>query len=153
MLKLSVSFLRFQLQERTKLEVSKWFLFQGLFTQSEAKILWCLSFHLYRQPTKLREGNVFSRVCSRWGESSCDHYSWYIWPQCTGPLPGHDTWHPFACHSFRSCLSVNGRGWTCLKLLTWVPSTHMGTRGPSDLFKLFPVQPIHLSTSGWLPFD
>ena len=43
-----------------------------------------IRFH-YRPPTKLREGNVFSRVCvsvilSTGDWVSCNHYPWYIWP-------------------------------------------------------------------------
>ena len=42
---------------------------------------------------KLREGNIFSRVCPFTG--ACDHYPWYIGPHCTGTPPslplGHGT--------------------------------------------------------------
>ena len=49
---------------------------------------WC---DIYRPSRKLRECNVFSRVCpsvilSR-GGSSCEHCPWCIWPHCTAPHP------------------------------------------------------------------
>ena len=50
--------------------------------------------HFYLPSTKLREGNVFTRVClsvHRDVGSPCDHYPWCIGLYCTGP-PGHQTW-------------------------------------------------------------
>ena len=55
---------------------------------------WCQYFREekslhYRPPTKLRKGNVFSRICLSfcpWGVS-CDHYLWCIGSHCTGTSP------------------------------------------------------------------
>ena len=49
----------------------------------------------YRQPTKLREGSVFTRVCvcvcvCPEGWVPCDHYLGNIGPHCTGPTPPPD---------------------------------------------------------------
>ena len=41
--------------------------------------------YVYRPPMKLREGNVFMRVCLSTGGVPYDHYPWYIGLQYTGP--------------------------------------------------------------------
>ena len=82
--------------------------------------------NFYRPPTKLREGNVFSRVCLwviiTWWGIPCDHYLWCIigshhkgtplqdmGPHCTGipdPSTSDTRWPQLE---------------TCLNLFTWGP--------------------------------
>ena len=74
--------------------------------------LMLLIVYFYRPPSKLREGNVFSRVCASFcsqGLSPCNYYQWYHWSV---------TSHP----SLRTCSS-----WTPK------PSTPRGTPSPQPL--------------------
>ena len=94
--------------------------------------------HIYRPPTKLREGNVFSHVCPSFCPQMgggarrgvpCDQYSWcfgphhtgtpqpcpqtcskliQLGPHCTGPAPGH----------VQTC-SLWSKQWAVYILLEW----------------------------------
>ena len=86
------------------------------------KVSWRVFENIYRPPTKMRKGNVFSRVCpsaipSTW--VPCNHYPWCIGPDCTAPLPetsdleplpqlvtsgGHHWRHVQTCSSKKSLL-------------------------------------------------
>ena len=53
----------------------------------------CYLFHLYRPPTKMREGKIFIRFILFGEDVPCDHYPWCTGPHCRGtPLGmGHET--------------------------------------------------------------